>query len=284
MLIKILIYGGLGNQLFQFAFGESLKITYKKLDVKYIDLTQFATTKRNWELGFLKINPQRISKREITTIFFRRIINTQLNKFSSKFLYFGIINENQYEYIHEYLNKGKSLIIDGYWQSEEYFLNHKVDIKNILNINSKPSSNKEKRKYQKVAVHIRLGDYINSKQGRNNHLVCDINWYKKAINYLKDYDSEFLFTIFSDNKELIKNQFKNYTNLEINQSDYSKDAYEDLYEMATFDHFIISNSSYSWWASYLGEKENSIIIAPKYWYKDKKTKEMPLFRKNWTLL
>ena len=226
----------------------SLKITYKKLDVKYIDLTQFATTKRNWELGFLKINPQRISKREITTIFFRRIINTQLNKFSSKFLYFGIINENQYEYIHEYLNKGKSLIIDGYWQSEEYFLKHKVDIKNILNINSKTLSNKENRKYQKVAVHIRLGDYINSKQGINNHLVCDINWYKKAINYLKDYDNEFLFTIFSDNKELIKNQFKNYTNLEINQSDYSKNAYEDLYEMATFDHFIISNSSYSWWA------------------------------------
>ena len=73
---------------------------------------------------------------------------------------------------------------------------------------------------------------------------------------------------------------QNYKNLEINQSDYSKDAYEDLYEMATFDHFIISNSSYSWWASYLGEKENSIIIAPEYWYKDKKTKEIPLFRKN----
>lgn len=284
MSIKILIYGGLGNQLFQFAFGESLKITYKNLEVKYIDLTKFAPTKRMWELGFLKINPQRISKREIITIFFRRIINAQLNKFSSKFLYFGIINDNQYEYIHEYLNKGRSFIIDGYWQSEEYFLKHKVDIKNILNINSKPLSNKEKRKFKKVAVHIRLGDYINSKQGRDNHLICDINWYKKAINYLKDYDRELLFTIFSDNKELVKNQFKNYSNLEINQSDYSKNAYEDLYEMATFDHFIISNSSYSWWASYLGEKENSIIIAPKYWYKDKKTKEMPLFRKNWTLL
>ena len=136
MSIKILIYGGLGNQLFQFAFGESLKINYKKLDVKYIDLTQFATTKRKWELGFLKINPQRISKREINTIFFRRKINTQINKFSSKFLYFGIINENQYEHIHKYLNKGKSLIVDGYWQSEKYFLKHKVDIKNILNINA----------------------------------------------------------------------------------------------------------------------------------------------------
>ena len=97
MSIKILIYGGLGNQLFQFAFGESLKITYKNLEVKYIDLTKFAPTKRMWELGFLKINPQRISKREIITIFFRRIINAQLNKFSSKFLYFGIINDNQYE-------------------------------------------------------------------------------------------------------------------------------------------------------------------------------------------
>ena len=54
--------------------------------------------------------------------------------------------------------------------------------------------------------------------------------------------------------------------------------------MAKYDHFIISNSSYSWWASYLGEKENSKIKAPKYWYKNIKTKEIPLYRKNWILL
>jgi len=284
MSIKILIYGGLGNQLFQFAFGESLKITYKKLEVEYIDLTNYASTKRMWELGFLKINPHKISKREITSIFFKRIINAQFNKLSSRFLYFGIINENQYKYIHQYLKKGRSFIVDGYWQSEEYFINHKVDIKNILKITCKDSITNEKQKYEKVAVHIRLGDYINSQKGRDNHLVCNIDWYKKAINYLKDYDKELHFTVFSDNKELIKHKFKDYKNLEINQSDYSKDAHEDLYEMAKYDHFIISNSSYSWWASYLGEKENSKIIAPKYWYKNIKTKEIPLYRKNWILL
>ena len=283
-MIKILIYGGLGNQLFQFAFGESLKISNSKIEVEYIDLTQYAPTKRVWELGFLKIYPQLINKREIAGIFFKRLINAQLNKFSSKFLYFGIVNESQYEYINEYLQKGQSFIIDGYWQSEKYFIKNKVDIKKILKMNNNYQITPKKSKYQKVAVHIRLGDYINSKKGRDNHLVCDIDWYKNAINYLKNYNKKLHFTVFSDDKELIKNQFKNYKNLEINQSDYSKDAYEDLYEMATFDHFIISNSSYSWWASYLGEKENSIIIAPKYWYKDKKTKETPLFRKNWTLL
>ena len=284
MLVKVLIYGGLGNQLFQFAFGESLKFTYNKLEVKYIDLTKYASTKRIWELGFLKICPQIISKREIASIFFRRIINAQFNKFSPKFLYFGIINENQYEYIDKYLKKSRSFIIDGYWQSEQYFLSHEFEIKKTLNKDSKLSITNQKSKNQKVAVHIRLGDYINSKEGIENHLVCNIDWYKKAINYLKDYNEKLHFTIFSDNKDLLKNEFKNFSNLEINQSDYSKDAYEDLYEMAKYDHFIISNSSYSWWASYLGEKENSKIIAPKYWYKNKKTKELPLFRKNWTLL
>ena len=57
MVIKILIYGGLGNQLFQLAFGEALKISYKNKDLKNIDLTKYAKTKRKWELGFLNIKP-----------------------------------------------------------------------------------------------------------------------------------------------------------------------------------------------------------------------------------
>ena len=284
MSIKILIYGGLGNQLFQFAFGESLRLSYKNLEVKYIDLTKYYSAKRVWELGFLDIKPHKVSKREIISIFLKRILNSKINKYSHNLIYFGILNDNQYDHIFEYLQNKRSFIIDGYWQSEEYFLNNKMKIKKILNITKKNPINKKESNFEKVAVHIRLGDYVNSSRGRENHLVCDIEWYKNSINYLKKFNSELKFTIFSDDKKIIESEFSDYKDLEIYDSDYSKNAYEDLYEMAKYDHFIISNSSYSWWASYLGEKENSKIIAPKYWYKNKKTKELPLFRENWTLL
>ena len=285
MLIKILIYGGLGNQLFQVAFGESLKITHNHINIKYIDLTKYAYTKRKWELGFLNIKPLNISKREIYSIFFKRFINSKLNKFNSNFLYLGIINEKQYKYIQNYLEKNRNFILDGYWQSEKYFSDNKVDIKTLLNRKNKNFSiNNRDSKNQKVAVHIRLGDYINTLKGRKNHLVCNFEWYKNAIIYLKDFNKDLKFTVFSDDKELIKNEFRNFNNLEIYDSDYSNSAYEDLFEMTKYDHFIISNSSYSWWASYLGEKENSKIIAPKYWSRSLKTKEFSLYRENLILL
>ena len=282
MLIKILIYGGLGNQLFQLAFGESLKITYNNVNIKYIDLTKYAYTKRQWELDFLNIKPLSISKREIYTIFFKRFINS---KFNSNFLYFGIVNEKQHKYIQNCLKKNRDFILDGYWQSEKYFYNNKFDIKTFLNSKNKNFSIKNRdSKNQKVAVHIRLGDYKNTLEGRKNHLVCNFEWYKNAIIYLKSVNKDLKFTVFSDDKELVKKEFRNFENLEINDSDYSNSAYKDLFEMTKYDHFIISNSSYSWWASYLGEKENSKIIAPKYWFKNLKTREVPLYRENWILL
>ena len=50
------------------------------------------------------------------------------------------------------------------------------------------------------------------------------------------------------------------------------------------DHFIISNSSYSWWASYLGSTKNSITVAPKFWYPGQLTNELPIWRKEWILI
>lgn len=281
----MLIYGGLGNQLFQLAYGESLKIAHNNVNIKYIDLTKYAKTKRKWELGFLNIKPFNISKREIYSIFFKRFINSKVNKFNSNFQYFGIINEKQNKYIQNYLEKNRNFILDGYWQSEKYFNDNKFYIKTFLNSKNKNFSTKNRdSKNQKVAVHIRLGDYNNTFEGKKNHLVCNFEWYKNAIIYLKGLNKDLKFTIFSDDKELVKNEFRNFKNLEINNSDYSNSAYKDLFEMTKYDHFIISNSSYSWWASYLGEKENSKIIAPKYWLKNFKTKEFPLYRENWILL
>ncbi len=247
-------------------------------------MTKYYSTKRVWELGFLNVNSDRANKLEILFIFLKRILNSKFNKFFNKFIFLGIINETQYEYIPEYIKMRKSFLIDGYWQSEEYFSKNKKSIKTFLNLKIKGLIKRNKSNCETVAVHIRLGDYVNTSYGINNHLICNIEWYKYAISYLKGINRNLKFTIFSDDKDFVKNEFSNFENLEIYNSDYSKNAYQDLLEMTNYDHFIISNSSYSWWASYLGEKNNTKIIAPKYWYKNVKTNKISIFRKNWILL
>ena len=57
-----------------------------------------------------------------------------------------------------------------------------------------------------------------------------------------------------------------------------------MLRMSICDHFIISNSSYSWWASYVGENESSYVVAPKYWYPKKLTSKLGIYRSNWILL
>ena len=280
--ITILVYGGLGNQLFQFALGKSISLSNPEIVVKYYDFTNFASTSRTWELGFLNIYPTRISKKDALIILFKKIIYKKFNKNVSNLLRLGIVNELQYDNIHK--RNRKEIILDGYWQSETYFYKHKKQIKEILN------SSKELLKlgfnfdsYQ-VAVHVRAGDYHSNKKVRKQHLVCDLNWFKKSIRYLKKINPNFKFTIFTDDVDFVERNFYEFKDIKIQIPDNFKDASKELYKMSNFRNFIISNSSYSWWASYLGETENSIIIAPEYWFNGVRTKNLPIYRSNWILL
>ena len=284
MKVRILIFGGLGNQLFQVAFGESLKLSYVNLKIEYIDLTSFYSTKRKWELDFLNIYPKKIKKKELYSILIKRLLNKKINKFSPFTLNLSIFKEDQYEYLLKAINSKTNFIIDGYWQSEKYFAIHKEQIKKLLNTSYSIEKNTKPPQLQRVAVHIRRGDYVNTRKGRETHFVCDINWYLNAISHLNQLKENLQFTIFTDDEKFVKHVFFKYKNVAIFHSNPLHNSNVDLLEMSKYDHFIISNSSFSWWASFLGEKDWSIIIAPKYWFKDKETKNIPIFRDKWILL
>ena len=51
--IKVLVYGGLGNQLFQAAIAKSLKRKFKNHKLQLLDISSYAKVKRNWALNFL---------------------------------------------------------------------------------------------------------------------------------------------------------------------------------------------------------------------------------------
>ena len=90
------------------------------------------------------------------------------------------------------------------------------------------------------------------------HPTCTLEYYHKAIDFFKEY--EFLFV--SDDIEWVKQNFKNENfkfSSEINEID-------DFSLLSLCDHHIIANSTFSWWAAYLNNKENKKIICPEKFF------------------
>lgn len=128
-----------------------------------------------------------------------------------------------------------------------------------------------------VCVHIRRGDYV------NNPIfdVCGDSYYYNAMKYMQEKLSNPVFYIFSDAVDEIENSMQ-FPCPVVYIKDRHKD-YEDLYLMKNCRHFIMSNSTYSWWAQFLGEAEDKVVIAPKKWCL---TKDMSvgIYMKEWILM
>jgi hypothetical protein len=174
----------------------------------------------------------------------------------------------------EILSEQSNIILDGYWQSEEYFKDIRDIILDDLTLLSSPD--KENKKMLKrinisnsVCLHVRRDDYVSNPLLQKFHGNLTQDYYKKAIGSICDRISDPEFFIFSDEPEWCKRNISTnrpHTYVDINGPDK---APEDLRLMSACKHFIIANSSFSWWAAWLAEKDGTIIIAPKRWYREK---------------
>ena len=153
-------------------------------------------------------------------------------------------------------------IIDGFFQSENYFAHNRQVVGNRLcapeHINKEIETKHGHRlKGKTTSIHVRRGDYVNHP---NHHPVQTIEYYQKSIELVKDKTDTFL--IFSDDIEWCKN------NLNIDNSIYIEKErdYIELYLMAKCDNNIIANSSFSWWGAWLNTNKEKVVIGPKKWF------------------
>lgn len=265
--------GGLGNQLFQIAAACNFAIRYKKK--VYLDTRSFYSNSNfKFELDDLvkKLRENKIYIENEVPILLRLLVKIR-KIFAMKYFFFinllvKIINESQ-PYQYQDLNKHSSLIsiFVGYWQSEKHFIKNKNLLKKIyikffnkfyISTNNKKKFTKSK--FQKILVHLRFGDYLCI----DGYAALDINYYKNAISYMKKKFGKCRFIAFSDDYKLLKKQTKN-----IHIDDYFDDRGMNSKKVLSFmlscDHFILANSSFSWWAAYLGKNNRKITIAPKKW-------------------
>lgn len=268
--LTIILQGGLGNQLFQIATAYALALK-NSLDIKInvrgyrnsfdrkFELHKFPNVKK---VTVLENNPLRIFfllvLKKISTIlgFYKQ------NKFESSPFVFNKILFNRD------LSQSTSLI--GYFQSEKYFINEKKKIYNLfkfpLNKNNLVKLYLKKIKSSNaVAIHFRGGDYITNLTTKNFHGNLSLNYYLKSLKYINTQIKSPRFFVFSDDTNFIK-EISLIKNLKYTYVDI-KSAFDSLYLMSKCKHYIIANSSFSWWGAWLSKNDNKIICAPKNWVK-----------------
>lgn len=143
----------------------------------------------------------------------------------------------------------KDLDLQGYFQSELYFKDYEIQILELFHQDIKQLENT-------CAIHIRRTDYLLTKV----HLLCSIDYYLRAIELIKKINPKIQFIVFSDDIKWCKEQeiFKGFEFSEGSEM-------EDFKLMRSCTHFIIANSSFSWWAAYLSESPDKTVIAPYHW-------------------
>ena len=301
-MITISFEGGLGNQLFQFAYARYLQKTFK--DGIIYDISKYvseSTEYRNFELDSFSIPKdwikyeskgnrlQRFGWRYpiylIVTAFF-----IGLNKFYAKYhngkhiwcsAYqrlinrFGFYREHFNEYRQPLMSKCRNKLVRGQWIWPEMVMEQGESLKDDIKVITPLSqSNKlflsQILSTNSVGVHIRRGDYV-----KLGLIVCDINYYERCIEKMLNLVKNPVFFIFSDDIEWVKNNL-NTKDAELVFIDNNNSSPEDMRLLYSCNHFIISNSTFSLWGAYLGRYKDKKVIVPEFWSIKKKKSRLIL--------
>ena len=287
-IVKII--GGLGNQMFQYALYLSLKKKYPKEKIK-IDISMFETygLHNGFELKrIFDIDAEYASREEIRELsFYIKIYKLQR-------IFRKIFPVRKTECVEKYDFKFMSEVwsncdryYEGYWQNWEYFIEAQTEVRSTFTFKKELVGRNAKVireiQYSKmpVSLHIRRGDYLHHKLFGG---LCDLNYYKKAIDYvLNNYDTP-QFYLFSNDIEWCKTYIlplvQGYPFILVDWNS-GVESYIDMQLMSCCRINIIANSSFSWWAAWLNDSSEKIVIAPKLWAHSPYGKEIQL--KSWLL-
>lgn len=288
-MIIVKIYGGMANQLFQYAAGYALSMHHAaplKLDISYFE-EQNNDTKRTFALDRFSINYELATKEEIAEVFKFRFQDYAWNKLMpmSHRRFYG---EKTPRFNERFFDLSDTVYLRGYFQSEKYFIDCKKSLLEQYQMNENTIKSvlplaETFKNSNSVALHIRLGDYLNPTLS-SIMAPFDITYYQRAIDHFQQNIIHPTFYVFSDQIELAKDLLKVDAEFVFVDERMSANSDEDFYLMQSCKHQIIANSTFSWWAAYLNSQHHKIIVAPQKWYKAHFGDATDLYPSQWTIL
>lgn len=281
-MIIIRIKAGIGNQLFQYALYKKFELMGKDVavDLHYYDMPKEKRSFRDYELPLLGLHPRVAVENDIV-----RLAGTEtiMNKIVRRMgLRSSYIREKDLRFQEDILKK-ENVYLNGYWQSDRYFADiRETLLEEIQYPEDKKAINadlyKEICSSQSVCVTIRRGDYVVNPRYKKKYFSCNEAYFEKGMARIKDQVKDAVFFAFSDDIEWVKENVNFPGKVFFERGD--DPVYEKMRLMSACKHFIISNSSFSWWVQYLSANPDKIVYAPRQWYPDGTRTD--IYQKNWS--
>jgi hypothetical protein len=289
-MIVARLKGGLGNQLFQYAAGRALahrldaplKLglgVYKRAAFRSYWLDRFeiqATSTSPLYDRLFPFLPRRFRSERNLARFGRLFGEISLPEPKSPAdegvgLPAGMtpLYDRQDGFDERFLSISGDVYLHGYWQSERYFAPIAEPLRRELKFRFPPDAENrallEKiRSTEAVALHVRRGDYL----VLAHNYGCSPDYYRRAVERLQPHVRDPHYFIFSDDPEWTRAEIKPGPNCTYVTHNTGRQDYEDLRLMSHCRHFIMANSTFSWWGAWLGEFPDKRIICPTPWYAD----------------
>jgi hypothetical protein len=269
-MLIVRVHGGLGNQMFQYAIGRHLALkTGQRLRL---------------EIGMH--NPSHLGKFDldrfnIVTTVAPRIEGALLWRPIARFLtaarlpqklarFHRIYIQHEDDFYADVLGITQSAYLVGWWQDERYFAGSIDVLRRDFTLKEPPRGANARlldviRGAESVAVHVRRADYVTNPAVARYYAITDLDYYRSAWMRMNDMVPEAAYFVFSDDIGWCKENLRFLDRVTFVENNSPEQRHEDLRLMSHCKHFIVANSSFSWWGAWLSDNPGKVVLGPAKW-------------------
>ncbi len=288
------IFGGLGNQLFQFAIGRALA---DRLGVELCLDTRYFDIPRPGSLGMLEFGLclphfghgcRTAERKGLPAMRHDGLLPYVVARIRGA--KFQIYRESGLAYQADFENQTDNTWLRGYWQSEKYFRDHAASVRKGLQVVTPPgdvsrSIMERQDRTCAVSIHVRRGDYVTNRKFNATHGTCDLDYYRQAADHIAARaDGDVTFFAFSDEPEWVRENLDLPHELQVVSHNGEETSFDDIRLMSRCRHHIVANSSFSWWGAWLNPDPDKMVIAPKRWFADPAMQVHDIVPEDWIRL
>jgi hypothetical protein len=273
-MIVTRIHGGLGNQMFQYALGRRLSLA-TGLPLRFETGSRNPSPLGRFYLDRFPIAGQRAPAIE-SALRWRaraRLLEAPLHAagLSRRLIRLHrVYVQRSLDFDPAVLQIRHPVYLVGHWQSERYFSDIAATIRADFTPLGGPKTASaallaDIARAESVCVHVRRGDYASNPHLAAAQGVCGMDYYDAARRYIETRVHSPHFFVFSDDIPWCRNAFQAWCNTTFVAHNRVDEPHEDLRLMVQCRHFITGNSTFSWWAAWLGSHSSKHVITPLRW-------------------